>query len=152
MVCLETGMPGDIIQNADDALRIFEKINSPYLGLSYDFGNAYYANKGNVDFVGELNRSLPLLKILHFKDVKLEEIEDGLTITNCIPGQGVIDFEQICKFLKQKNIILPITIEVTYFCESRNWDPFEIKNSVKTLEEIEDMVIKAVTFVEEKLK
>jgi sugar phosphate isomerase/epimerase len=151
VVCLETGMPGDIIQNANDAQRILKKVNSPYLGLSYDFGNAYYANRGKVNFLDELSKALPLTKLLHFKDVKVEKGNGKLIISNCAPGQGVIDFEAICQFLTQRNETLPITIEITYFCESKNWGPFEIKDYTKPLEEVEVMIKEAVGFLERNL-
>jgi len=151
VVCLETGMPGDIIQNANDAQRILKKVNSPHLGLSYDFGNAYYANRGKVNFLDELSKALPLTKLLHFKDVKVEKGNGKLIISNCAPGQGVIDFEAICQFLTQRNETLPITIEITYFCESKNWGPFEIKDYTKPLEEVEVMIKEAVGFLERNL-
>jgi len=147
-VCLETEMPGDIIQNGEDAQVVFSRINSPYLGLTYDFGNVYYGHRGKIDLIEDFQKTLDFLKALHFKDVKVEE---GI-LENCVIGQGVIDFKMICQILRETGKVLPITIEIPYFFQSKNWAPFDTLEKIKPLEEIEEMVRKSMIFIQDALK
>ncbi|MGB4412990.1 MAG: sugar phosphate isomerase/epimerase family protein [Atribacterales bacterium] len=148
VVCLETEMPGDIIQNGEDARVVFSRINSPYLGLTYDFGNVYYGHRGQIDLIGDFQKTLDFLKTLHFKDVKVEE---GI-LKNCTIGQGVINFKRVCQILKETEKVLPITIEIPYFFQSKNWAPFDTLEEIKPLEEIEEMVKESIAFIQSALE
>jgi len=148
IVCLETEMPGDIIQNGEDAQTVFSRVKSPYLGLTYDFGNVYYGHRGQIDLVEDFKKTLGFLKTLHFKDVKVR----GGILGNCAIGQGVIDFKRVCQVLKKTDKILPITIEIPYFFQSKNWAPFDTLEEIMPLEEIEEIARESMAFVKECLE
>jgi len=144
VVCLENSAPGTIIQSGQDARSIFERVPSPYLGFTYDFGNAYHSHRGQIDFIEDLQNVLPFLQVLHFKDVQLEE---GV-LQYCAIGQGIVDFRGIVSFLKSCGRTFPVTLEIPYFFRSTNWGPFETLEDTKPLPEIEGIVQVSLSFVE----
>ena len=148
IVCLETEMPGDIIQKGEDGVKILQRINSPYVKMTYDFGNTYYASRGEVNLVEDFESSLDFIGNLHFKDAILE---NG-TYRYCTIGEGIIEYRKIADVLKKHGRTFPITIEIPYYFESVNWSPFKMTDEKRDLGEINEMVKKSMEFIESILK
>jgi sugar phosphate isomerase/epimerase len=94
-----------ISKTTDGLLKIATLVNSPFLRVNYDTGNAYL---GGVDPYDGLRAVLPLLVHMHAKDISLQqaEAERGKvtgTPVGCACGDGVIDWTKVVEILTGAN-------------------------------------------------
>jgi sugar phosphate isomerase/epimerase len=90
-------------KTTDGLLRIATLVDSPWLRVNYDTGNAYLA--GEDPYAG-LKRVLPLLVHLHAKDISFEQADAEAgkvtgTPVGCACGEGVIDWSRIVEILTE---------------------------------------------------
>jgi sugar phosphate isomerase/epimerase len=83
-------------------LRIVGLVDSPWLRVNYDTGNAYLA--GEDPYCG-LETVLPLLVHVHAKDISIRQSEDEKgkvtgTPVGCACGSGVIDWARVIGILR----------------------------------------------------
>jgi len=86
-------------------LRVATLVESPFLRVNYDTGNALLG--GEDPYVG-LRAVLPLLAHIHAKDISFQqaEAEQGKvtgTPVGCACGEGLIDWAKIVAILRQAN-------------------------------------------------
>lgn len=86
-------------------LRIATLVDSPFLRVNYDTGNAYL---GGEDPYEGLKAVLPLLVHIHAKDISIQQAaaERGNvtgTPVGCACGDGVIDWEKVIGILEAAN-------------------------------------------------
>jgi sugar phosphate isomerase/epimerase len=92
-----------ITKTTDGLLRIATLVDSPWLRVNYDTGNACLA--GEDPYAG-LKRVLPMLVHLHAKDISVQQAdaETGKvtgTLVGCACGEGVIDWRHIVEILME---------------------------------------------------
>jgi sugar phosphate isomerase/epimerase len=86
-------------------LKIAGLVESPWLRINYDTGNAFLG--GENPYAG-LETVLPRLVHLHAKDISTRQAEDEKgkvagTPVGCACGQGVIDWVRVVKILRAAN-------------------------------------------------
>jgi len=91
-----------ISSRTEGLLRIATLVESPFLRVNYDTGNAYLAG---VDPYEGLEAVRPLLVHVHAKDIALahSELERGKvtgTPVGCACGDGVIDWKRVAAILR----------------------------------------------------
>jgi sugar phosphate isomerase/epimerase len=84
--------PGLLIEKASEAKRLFERFDSPFLGMNLDVGHSWVAGEEPVEIISALNE-----KIFH---VHLEDIR-GRKHYHLIPGEGEIPLSEIFTSLKK---------------------------------------------------
>lgn len=95
----------EITKTTEGLLRVATLVNSPFLRINYDTGNAYL---GGEDPYEGLKAVLPLLVHIHAKDISIEqaEAERGKvtgTPVGCACGDGVIDWRKVAGILRGAN-------------------------------------------------
>lgn len=143
-VSIETETKGDLLPTGVEAGEIIRTISSPFIKFCYDFGNIYFVNQGKIDLLTDFEKSVGYVNNVHFKDPNING-EGALTYGSI--GSGIFDFKGIVNLLGRYDKSFPITIEIPYFHRSKNWKPFEVLNQVKPLEEIEEMIIQSLSFI-----
>ena len=68
LVCLETEMSNTLITRGTEGIPIINEIASPYIKLTYDTGNIYYAQRGNINMVEDLRQSIDYTETLKRRD------------------------------------------------------------------------------------
>ena len=86
-----------ISKKTDGLLRIATLVDSAFLRINYDTGNAFL---GGEDPYAGLQVVLPLLVHVHAKDISIRQAEDEKgkvtgTPVGCACGQGVIDWKRV---------------------------------------------------------
>ena len=96
-----------IVTSGKTGAEVVKKIDSNYIKLNYDFGNAFTYSKGAVDPASDYKEALPYACYLHLKDIK--KINDGWLFTQI--GDGIVGYDIILKQLVEDNNLLPMSIE-----------------------------------------
>jgi sugar phosphate isomerase/epimerase len=91
-----------ITKRTEGLLRIATLVESDFLRVNYDLGNAFL---GGEDPYGGLQAVLPLLVHVHAKDISIRQAEDEKgkvtgTPVGCACGQGVIDWKRVVSILR----------------------------------------------------
>jgi len=86
-------------------LRVATLVDSPFLRVNYDTGNAFL---GGEDPYAGLQTVLPLLVHVHAKDISIRQAENEKgkvtgTPVGCACGQGVIDWKRVVEILRAAN-------------------------------------------------
>jgi sugar phosphate isomerase/epimerase len=98
---------GHLMNNADEGIRILQKLNSPWVKLNYDFSNIHTLSKGWITYDPGLGHALEHIGHLHLKNVKRQD--DRWPV--CGLGEGIIDYKQL--FLSWPSLLeLPMSIEL----------------------------------------
>jgi len=92
-----------ITKTTEGLLRVATLVESPWLRINYDTGNAFLG--GEDPYLG-LQASLPLLAHLHAKDISITQAESEKgkvtgTPVGCACGDGVIDWARVIAILRQ---------------------------------------------------
>lgn len=92
-----------ISKKTEGLLKIATLVDSPYLRVNYDTGNAYL---GGEDPYAGLRTVLPLLVHVHAKDVSIQQSDSlkgkvGGTPVGCACGDGVIDWQHVVAILRE---------------------------------------------------
>ena len=96
-----------IITSGKTGAEVAKRIDSDFIKLNYDFGNAFTYSKGEVDPAFDYKEALPYACYLHLKDVN--KIDDGWVFSQI--GQGMVNYDTILKELVEEKKILPLSIE-----------------------------------------
>jgi sugar phosphate isomerase/epimerase len=91
-----------ISKKTEGLLRIAGLVQSEFLKINYDTGNAFL---GGEDPYDGLQTVLPMLVHLHAKDISIRQAEDEKgkvtgTPVGCACGEGVIDWSKVAAILK----------------------------------------------------
>ena len=84
-----------------------QRLSSEYVGVCFDFGNNLSLCEEPEDTLRTL---LPYVLLTHFKDVAVEDYEDGFLLSEVPFGEGVLDLREMVRLLRQKdpNIIFEL--------------------------------------------
>ena len=112
-----------------DLLDMMDRIQSEYVGITFDFGNNYVLMEDPVEMAQALGK---YAYASHIKDHILQAYEDGLLLYDAVLGDGVIDLPKVIRLLRQGNPDIKFTLEtmtrdalkVPYLTE-RYWATFE---------------------------
>ncbi|NLJ38606.1 MAG: sugar phosphate isomerase/epimerase [Candidatus Atribacteria bacterium] len=148
VVCLETEMSNTLITRGTEGIPIINEIASPYIKMTYDTGNIYYAQKGKIDIAADLQNAIDYIETIHFKD---PYFIDGVLRFGEI-GKGEINFFELAEIIKTKGRIIPVTIEIPYFFQSNQWGPFEVSKKIFPIDEINRLLIHSICFIQDLLK
>lgn len=148
LVCLETEMSNTLITRGTEGISIINEIASPYIKMTYDTGNIYYAQKGKIDMAEDLRSAIDYIETIHFKD---PYFIDGMLRFGEI-GKGEINFFELVKIIKAQSRIIPITIEIPYFFQSNQWSPFEVSKKIFPIEDINHLISNSIRFIQGLLK
>lgn len=96
-----------IITSGQTGAEVVRQINSDYVKLNYDFGNAFTYSKGAVDPGSDYQNALPHACYLHLKDIS--KSNGGWVFAQI--GRGVVKYDAILKKLAEDNKMLPMSIE-----------------------------------------
>jgi len=93
---------------APDFHAIMDRIQSEYVGVTFDFGNNYVLMEDPVELAREL---APYALASHIKDHRLQEYEDGFLLFDARLGTGIIDLPQVIRILRASNPDIRFTLE-----------------------------------------
>jgi sugar phosphate isomerase/epimerase len=96
--------PGLLIETTDQYLEIFERVDSPALGLNFDVGHAYCMSEDLPVQVAKLARHT---RHYHFEDIAATRVHHHM-----IPGTGAIDFAAVVAAIKATGYDGWITVEL----------------------------------------
>ena len=91
-----------------DLLGMMNRIQSEYVGITFDFGNNYVLMEDPVEMAQALGK---YAYSSHIKDHVLQEYEDGLLLHDAVLGTGVIDLPKVIRLLRQGNPDIKFTLE-----------------------------------------
>ena len=112
-----------------DLLDLMDRIQSEYVGVTFDFGNNYVLMEDPVEMAQALAK---YSYSSHIKDHLLQEYNDGFQLYDAVLGEGIIDLPRVIRVLRQGNPDIKFTLEtmtrdalkVPYLTE-RYWATFE---------------------------
>jgi 3-oxoisoapionate decarboxylase len=93
----------------DDYYKIWDIFPREHIGINWDTGNSIPALETPMDF---LNKMFPYIGNIHLKDYNIYQTNNGYKLVRCPLGKGVVDFYKIFSFIREKNIEIPMTIEL----------------------------------------
>ncbi len=96
-----------IITSGKTGAEVVKRIDSDFIKLNYDFGNAFTYSKGEVDPALDYKEALPYACYLHLKD--MNKINDGWVFSRI--GEGMVSYDIILKELVEEKKLLPLSIE-----------------------------------------
>lgn len=96
-----------IITSGKTGAEVARRIDSDFIKLNYDFGNAFTYSKGEVDPALDYKNALPHACYLHLKDIN--KINDGWVFAQI--GKGVVNYDIILRELAEEKKLLPLSIE-----------------------------------------
>lgn len=138
---LETS--NDIIKNGQDALKIIEYFSSPYLILTYDFGNVLVASGGSIDPAIEFEKILPKIGHIHIKEV----IKDGDWWKITTVGSGAINYKKVLTIMRKIKEPISMTIELPFCIKMHEWKQVEINGKYKKLNEIDQILKESLNYI-----
>ncbi len=86
---------------------MIDKIDSNFIKLNYDFGNAFTYSKGAVDPASDYKNAMPHACHLHLKDLK--KVGDGWVFSQI--GGGAVGYDSIFREFTRDKKIPPMSIE-----------------------------------------
>jgi sugar phosphate isomerase/epimerase len=107
-VCLETH--GDMLITGAEALKIFDKIDSPRIRLSYDPANVFFYTRGKTNPVSDVEFIYEHIGMIHFKGVRSNE--DGTAWGFPPASEAVIDYESFFELMKVRAYDGMIAVEL----------------------------------------
>jgi sugar phosphate isomerase/epimerase len=96
-----------IITSGKTGAEVVKRIDSDFIKLNYDFGNAFTYSKGEVDPAFDYKEALPYACHLHLKD--MNKLDDGWVFAQI--GQGIVNYDLILRELVEDKKNLPLSIE-----------------------------------------
>ena len=93
----------------DDYIKIWKNFSTDFVGVNWDTGNSVPALETPNDFLQKMYNNIGNI---HLKDYKIYETKNGYRLARCPLGLGIVDFNYIFLFLKNKNLNIPMTIEL----------------------------------------
>jgi len=144
--------PGDgkenLIGSGRDGAGIVAEINSPFVQLNYDVGNIFSYSKGKILPQEDIHFAIPYICHYHLKDMQPDA--NGWLFSAI--GKGIINYEQVIKFMRQQPNHLPIGLELPLTIRrDKSFNPHK-KSVHPTLEEIRETVKESFDFVKKSLE
>jgi len=96
--------PDLLIETADQYLEFAAHFDTPFLGLNFDIGHFYCVKD---DPAATVHKLAPLIRHVHLEDIAATRVHHHL-----VPGEGVIDFRETLKALKDVGYAGWVTIEL----------------------------------------
>jgi len=96
-----------IITSGKTGAEVIQKIDSDFIKLNYDFGNAFTYSKGAVDPAIDYKNALPHACYLHLKDIN--KVNGGWVFAQI--GKGAVNYDSILGELAAEKKLLPLSIE-----------------------------------------
>lgn len=96
--------PGLLIETTDEYLEIFERVNSPAIGLNFDVGHAYCMSE---DLPVQIARMARYTRHYHLEDIASTRVHHHL-----VPGKGAIDFTEVIAAIRQTGYDGWLTVEL----------------------------------------
>ncbi|MCW9710463.1 sugar phosphate isomerase/epimerase [Avibacterium sp. 21-586] len=142
VLCLENA--GDYNFSAftelDDGLEILDKLDSKLYAINFDPGNMFTYDS-NLNVTEQSLKSLKYCQHFHIKDVVIEDNKFKF-----VPiGDGVIDYREVIKILKDNNICCSLEIPLRIYRELDS-TPKRYPNKVD-LNLIEETLIKSAKYI-----
>lgn len=99
-------MPRGLFSEEDGINSLLDKINDDNVVLCLDIGHAYLPKEKKTNATNIIRKCSKYLKCLHIHD------NDECSDLHTLPGLGKINFDEICKALKEINYEGDLTFEV----------------------------------------
>lgn len=101
-------------ETADELVEVIKKVDSPWIGLHYDFGNAMMAWE---DPVEAAKKMAPYTFTTHFKDhivIPCPEDKYGYVVCGVPAGEGNIDLAECLRVMLDGSTLQRLNIEMCY--------------------------------------
>jgi sugar phosphate isomerase/epimerase len=108
LVCLETH--GDMLISGREAVKVFDKVKSEHVRVSYDPANVYFYTRGAVDPIEDVKHVYDHIGMLHFKGARSSA--DGKKWGFPPASEAAFDYDRFFKFLESKNYSGRIAVEL----------------------------------------
>lgn len=141
---LETS--ADIVHDGVSGLDVIEKFSSDFLVLTYDCGNVFVNSGGRVDPAVEFEKISDLIGHIHLKDVLKENGTDDFW-KMCAVGDGMVNYDQILKHLRQLKNPISTTIELPFCIKMHESGKVKILSDYMQLFEIDKILKKSYRYV-----
>ena len=135
----------DIVHDGISGLGVIEKFSSDFLVLTYDCGNVFVNSGGRVDTAVEFEKILDLIGHIHLKDVLKENGTDFWKM--CVIGDGILNYDQILKHLRQLKNPISTTIELPFCIKMHESGKVKILSDYMQLFEIDKILKKSYNYV-----
>ena len=102
-------------ETSEELVDVMKKVNSPWVGLHYDFGNSTNSVLGRA--LKAVENMAPYTLSTHFKDhIIIEEPNDkyGYVVCGVPVGEGNIDLEKSFEIIMDKSTLTKINVEMCY--------------------------------------
>ncbi|MGL5123604.1 MAG: sugar phosphate isomerase/epimerase family protein [Fusobacteriaceae bacterium] len=111
-------------ETSEELIKVIKKINSPWIGLNFDFGNSMMAWEEPLNAAKNM---LPYSFTTHFKDhIIIEDKNDKYNFVVCgVPlGEGNIDLDSLYKLMLETSSLTKVNIEICYpYCAQFKREP-----------------------------
>ncbi|UUV16827.1 sugar phosphate isomerase/epimerase [Fusobacteria bacterium ZRK30] len=121
---IQVGLENHEYETADELIKIVKEVNSHWVGLHYDFGNAMMAWE---DPIEAAEKMAPYTYTTHFKDhiiVKDEDAKYDYLVCGVPAGTGNIDLDKAFKIMVEKSPLKRINMEMCFpYCTDFKREP-----------------------------
>lgn len=132
-----------LLSCARDIIPLLEKISDPVIGVNYDTANVTTHYCGTVSPADELGTAVHLLSSLHLKDtLRLP----GGNYQMCALGTGDVGNREVLDILKEKEISIPIIVELPLRLRWIDKQPIRTKERLP-LDQIEQAVERSLNWI-----
>ena len=102
--------------DSHDLAKIIDKLNSEYVGVNFDIGNAIATLEFPIDFAKRIGEKIMLINL---KDYKIKKSKNGFRLIQCPFGHGVVFKRNLIEFLNKYYSSLKQILEIGAL-QSRN--------------------------------
>lgn len=121
---IQVGLENHEYETADELIKIVKEVNSHWVGLHYDFGNAMMAWE---DPIEAAEKMAPYTYTTHFKDhiiVKDEDAKYDYLVCGVPAGTGNIDLDKAFQIMVEKSPLKRINMEMCFpYCTDFKREP-----------------------------
>jgi sugar phosphate isomerase/epimerase len=107
-VCLETH--GDMLITGKEARKVFDRVESRRIRVSYDPANVYFYTRGRVDPTRDVEQIYEYIGMIHFKGVRSGS--DGTEWSFPAMTEAVIDYDRFFDVMQSRNYTGMIAVEL----------------------------------------
>ncbi len=94
---------------APELVEILSRLSSEWVGVCLDTGNSISLLEDPMEVVKTL---APYTMTIHFKDMGLQEYEEGFLLSEVPFGEGILDLEEIVRICHQANPTVQFNLEM----------------------------------------
>ena len=102
--------------DSHDLVKIIDKLNSEYIGVNFDIGNAFSTLEFPIDFAKRIGDRIILINL---KDYKIKKSRNGFRLIQCPFGHGIVFNSDLLKFINEHLFSLKQILEIGAL-QSRN--------------------------------